>query len=38
VGLRSRSITLRRVLAELARRVARSAHPERESRGTLQAE
>jgi phosphoribosyl-AMP cyclohydrolase / phosphoribosyl-ATP pyrophosphohydrolase len=38
VGLRSRSITLRRVLAELARRVARNAHPEPESRGTLQAE
>jgi phosphoribosyl-AMP cyclohydrolase / phosphoribosyl-ATP pyrophosphohydrolase len=38
VGLRSRSITLRRVLAELARRVGRSAHPERESRGSLQAE
>jgi phosphoribosyl-ATP pyrophosphohydrolase/phosphoribosyl-AMP cyclohydrolase len=36
VGLRSRSITFRRVLAELARRVGRSAHPERESRGTLQ--
>ena len=36
VGLRSRSITLRRVLAELARRVGRSGHPERESRGTLQ--
>ena len=38
VGLRSRSITLRRVLAELARRVARTEHPEPESRGTLQAE
>jgi len=38
VGLRSRSITLRRVLSELARRVGRSAHPERESRGTLEAE
>jgi phosphoribosyl-ATP pyrophosphohydrolase/phosphoribosyl-AMP cyclohydrolase len=38
VGLRSRSITLRRVLAELARRVARNAHPDPESRGTLQAE
>jgi phosphoribosyl-ATP pyrophosphohydrolase/phosphoribosyl-AMP cyclohydrolase len=38
VGLRSRSITLRRVLSELARRVGRSAHPDPESRGTLQAE
>jgi phosphoribosyl-ATP pyrophosphohydrolase/phosphoribosyl-AMP cyclohydrolase len=36
VGLRSRSISLRRVLVELARRVGRSAHPERESRGTLE--
>jgi phosphoribosyl-ATP pyrophosphohydrolase/phosphoribosyl-AMP cyclohydrolase len=40
VGLRSRSITLRRVLVELARRVARSnehAEPaDRESRGTLE--
>ena len=38
VALRSRSITVRRVLAELARRVARNAHPAPESRGTLQAE
>lgn len=37
VGLRSRSITLRRVLSELARRVGRG-HPDRESRGTLEAE
>jgi phosphoribosyl-ATP pyrophosphohydrolase/phosphoribosyl-AMP cyclohydrolase len=36
VGLRSRSIALRRVLVELARRVGRSAHPDRESRGTLE--
>jgi phosphoribosyl-ATP pyrophosphohydrolase/phosphoribosyl-AMP cyclohydrolase len=38
VGLRSRSITLRRVLAELARRVSRNAHPDPESRGVLQSE
>jgi phosphoribosyl-ATP pyrophosphohydrolase/phosphoribosyl-AMP cyclohydrolase len=38
VGLRSRSITLRRVLSELSRRVARSVHPDRESRGTLLAD
>jgi phosphoribosyl-ATP pyrophosphohydrolase/phosphoribosyl-AMP cyclohydrolase len=37
VGLRSRSITLRRVLAELARRVGRSGQPDRESRGRLEA-
>jgi phosphoribosyl-ATP pyrophosphohydrolase/phosphoribosyl-AMP cyclohydrolase len=36
VGLRSRSIALRRVLVELARRVGRSAQPDRESRGTLE--
>jgi phosphoribosyl-ATP pyrophosphohydrolase/phosphoribosyl-AMP cyclohydrolase len=37
VGLRSRSIALRRVLVELARRVGRSGVPnERESRGTLE--
>ena len=36
VGLRSRSIALRRVLVEVARRVGRSAHPDRESRGTLE--
>jgi phosphoribosyl-ATP pyrophosphohydrolase/phosphoribosyl-AMP cyclohydrolase len=36
VGLRSRSIVLRRVLVELARRVGRSAHPDRESRGILE--
>ena len=37
VALRSRSITLRRVLVELSRRVARSSAPvERESRGTLE--
>jgi phosphoribosyl-ATP pyrophosphohydrolase/phosphoribosyl-AMP cyclohydrolase len=38
VGLRSRSIALRRVLTELARRVGRSVQPEPESRGTLLAE
>jgi phosphoribosyl-ATP pyrophosphohydrolase/phosphoribosyl-AMP cyclohydrolase len=36
VGLRSRSIALRRVLVEVARRVGRSAQPDRESRGTLE--
>jgi phosphoribosyl-ATP pyrophosphohydrolase/phosphoribosyl-AMP cyclohydrolase len=36
VGLRSRSIALRRVLVELARRVNRSAQPDRESRGVLE--
>lgn len=36
VGLRSRSISLRRVLVELSRRVGRGGHPERESRGALE--
>ncbi len=37
VGLRARSISLRRVLVELARRMGQStSHSERESRGTLE--